>query len=269
MKKIFTLLTITAAFTATQAQTGLQVGADLGFNSTWIVNQNNYGYQELDYTRTFGMAGGLTFGFNTSETIGFQAELNYVNLGQHYFDIAKDFGPDDGTGKRQKVDTYRFVDLNYFQVPIMFRYQTEKEKKTVVTYHMMLGPSFGFLLSADQHYEADTTYTNEVVTLPTEYAPEPHVIEFAASSTIEEAKDYFSGFDLGLQGELGVDIYVNDNVYISPGFRFNYGLTDINSAPTRELIDDDGLHYEYKGASHNFYGGIYVGCHINLGGESN
>jgi len=263
MKKQLLLISlITLLVTNINAQTGLHAGVNFGFNSTWIVNQNNYGYQELEYARTFGVYPGLAVGYNLEDNYGFQVELNFATMGQDYFDVAKDFGPDDGSGKRQKVDTYRYISLNYLQMPIMFRYQTlrEKKKDEIISYHLIVGPSFGFLLSADQYYEADTSYTKTLVLLDNDTIPESMIPDFKKTNSIEEDKEYFSGIDVGVQLDLGVDIYIKKFVYITPALKLYYGLTDLNSQPTREITD-------YKGSSHNFFGGINIGIHVNLGEE--
>ena len=57
---------------------------------------------------------------------------------------------------------------------------------------------------------------------------------------------------------MGVDIYLTKQLYVAPAVKVYYGLTDLNSAPTRDIPD-------YKGASHNFTGGINVGLFYNLG----
>ena len=156
-------------------------------------------------------------------------------------------------GKAQKVDTYRYITLNYFQIPIMYRFQTTREKKQTVSFHAMIGPSIGILLSADQYYEADINNDGTLVILPTEVAPEPTAEDFAATTAIEDAKEYFQSLDLGLQLDAGVDIYFNENLYLTPALKVYYGLSDINSEPTRDVTD--------YGASHNAFAAISVGIH--------
>ncbi len=245
-------------------QEGLRVGLHGGFTSATIANQNNYGYTELDYLRTFGGAGGLLVGYNFNENWGGQVELNYAHTGQDYKDIVRDFGPLDENDKQIKIDTYRYIDLNYFMLPMMLSFQSTKEKKDVVEFYGAFGPALGFLLSASQSYEADTSYTNTVVPLDYSVVPESHIPEFAATSAVEDAKEYFSGIDFGFQLEAGLNIYATDNIVFTPAVKSYYGLTDINSKPTRESVV---ANYTYQGASHNFFFGLFVGAHILLGGD--
>ncbi len=264
MKSLLPFLFILIFAFPLQAQTGLQVGFNLGYNNVYIQNQNNYGYSELDYERTYGMNGGISFGFRLAENYGWQAEINLVRMGQDYFDLSKDFGPLDEEGKLIKVETFRFIDLTYLQVPVMFRYQTKRKKKKddIISYHVMAGPCVGFLVGADQHYEADITDTKTIVALPNGQTLDPVIVDFEATAAVEEPKDYFSKIDFGGQIDFGVDIYIKQYIYITPSVRGYYGLTDINSVSSRELVD-----HKYQGASHNAYGGFNIGIHINLGEE--
>lgn len=267
MKKLVFLSSFLALFSVVNAQkgvinqTGLHVGLQGGFNSVWILNQNNYGFQELDYRRTFGYSTGLALGYNFKNELGVQIDFNYATTGQDYFDISKDFCNIDvnGDNKPEKVDTYRYIDLAYFQIPIQFRYQSERTKKQIISFHAIAGPSLGFLTSAKMRYEADTAYNGVLVEISGD-SIDYMVPSFAQTAATESADAYFSGFDLGFNLDLGVDIYVTDNIYITPAAKFYYGLTDINSSPTRERRKDIDV-VEYTGASKNAFGGFSLGIH--------
>lgn len=270
MKKVLSLLSFVALLGTANAQkgvvdvVGLHLGLQGGFNSTWILNQNNYGFQELDYTRTFGFATGLAIGYNFTNTMGIQIDLNYATMGQDYFDISKDFCNIDvnGDNKPEKVETYRYVRLNYVQIPIMFRFQSARTKKQMISFHAMAGPSFGFLSAASMSYEADTAFTGTLYAIPGD-SIDYMVPEFAQTAETESADAYFSGFDLGFTLDLGADIFVTKQLYITPAAKFYYGLTDINSAPTRERRKDIET-TDYTGASRNAFGGISIGIHYLL-----
>ena len=249
MKKLLLLLSFAAMIGTANAQkgvidvTGMHIGLQGGFNSVWILNQNNYGFQELEYARTFGFSTGLALGYNFKNNMGVQVDINYATMGQDYFDISKDFSNIDvnGDNKAEKIETYRYVNLSYVQIPIQFRYQSVRTKKQIISFHAMAGPSLGFLSSADMYYEADT----------------------AQSPGPECADAYFAGFDLGFNLAIGADIYVTEQLYITPAAKFYYGLTDINSAPTRERRKDMDVP-AYTGASKNAFGGLSVGIHYLL-----
>lgn len=267
MKKLLFLACMcTLAITSMSAQTGVHFGLQGGFNSVWILNQNNYGFQELDYQRKFGYLAGASVGYNFKETVGVQVDFNYATMGQDYFDLSKDFCniDNDGDNKPDKVETFRYVDLSYVQVPIMFKYTSARKKKQVVSVHILAGPTLGFLSGAEMYYEADTLalFNDTYFTIPGD-SIDYMVPEFFASEATESAEDFFSKIDLGFQFDFGLDIYVTDNLYISPALRFYTGLTDINSQPTRERRPDVET-TEYDGPSRNAYGGLTLGVHYML-----
>lgn len=257
------------ALTSLHAQQGLHIGAQGGFNSVWILNQNNYGFQELDYSRKFGFLAGASVGYNVEETIGFQVDLNYATMGQDYFDLSKDFCniDNDGDNKPDKVETFRYVDLSYVQIPMMFKYTSPRKKKQIVSVHILAGPTLGFLSGAQMMYEADTLalFNDTYFTVPGD-SIDYMVPEFYQTEATEDAKSYFSTIDLGLTVDFGVDIFVTKNLYVSPALRFYAGATDINSKPTRERRKDIETG-AYEGASRNAYGGLSVGIHYMLDGK--
>jgi len=273
MKKLVCLLSFAAiignanAQKGTIDQTGIHFGLQGGFNSVWILNQNNYGFQELDYSRTFGFATGLAIGYNFENNFGVQVDINYATMGQDYFDVSKDFCNIDvnGDNKPEKVETFRYIDLSYVQIPIQFRYQSERVKKQIISFHAMAGPTLGFLTSAKMIYEADTAYDGNIVVISSD-SIDYMVPDFFQTAATESAEAYFTGIDFGVSIDLGVDIYVTENIYITPAFKAYYGLTDINSKPTRERRKDIETTV-YDGASKNAYGGLSVGIHYLIGNK--
>jgi hypothetical protein len=188
-------------------------------------------------------------------------------MGQDYFDISKDFCNIDvnGDNKPEKVETYRYIDLSYVQIPLQFRYQSERTKKQIISFHALAGPSLGFLTSAKMVYEADTAFDGVIVPISGD-SIDYMVPQFAQTEATESADAYFSGFDLGFTLDLGVDIYVTENLYITPAFKAYYGLTDINSAPTRERRKDIET-TPFDGGSKNFNGGLSIGIHYLIGAD--
>ena len=224
MKKLTLSVLLLLTCFALRAQVGLRVGGHLGFNNVFIHNQNSYGYSEMDYENKFGLMGGVDVAYNFDGMSGVQTEINYVKLGQDYFDRNRDFSAD--SDNNPKVDTYRQIDLSYVQIPIFYRFQSEKRKKTVAVFHALVGPTFGFLISADMAYQADVESNGELVDIPLVII-EGAVPDFVATDAEEEPKDFFRGFDMGMQFAFGADIYANKQVYFTPQLRMFYGFTDI------------------------------------------
>lgn len=254
MKKPFLLIALSAMSFTAFSQVGFHAGLNVGGINSWIFNQNNYGYSEMDYNLKFGANAGLALGYNFQPNYGLEVEFNYVMMGQNYYDKIRDFGPLGPDNKPKKVDTYRYISLNYLQIPVLFRYQTTREKKAKISFHALVGPSVGILLNADQYYEADITGTEKVEPIPYEFVPETAIgTNFSTTPAVEPPEDYFSKLDIGLHADLGVDIYFNENIYLTPALQLYDGFTDLNSKDVRLAVD-------YK-ASHNGYAGISVGIH--------
>lgn len=264
-KAALTLLACCMVATLVQAQSGVHFGFHGQWNSVWIINQNSYEYSEMDYEYKYGPLGGISFGYNWEDNFGWQIEVNYAQMGQDYSDIIKDFGPIQDPLKpdlREKVLTYRYVDINYLQVPIMFKYM-EGDSKDAIKYQLLGGLQFGYVISADQSYTADLTDEDpdnqRPVTEAGFDAPTSGVPDFNGSSNVDGA-DYFTPFDIGATVGVGADIYVNDKLYFTPQFRGYIGFFDINAKATRNLVPAQGERV-YAG-SHNAYVGFSLGINF-------
>ena len=280
MKKILlALFTVALAAPMLQAQEGIHFGFHGQMNSIWVINQNNYEYSQMDYEYKYGILGGANFGYNWDENFGLQVEFNYAQMGQDYSDIIKDFGPVQDPTKpdlKEKVLTYRYVDLTYLQVPVLFKYM-EGDSKSAVKYQMAGGLQFGLLMNADQYYTADLDDSDPDNQRPVEdagyEAPTSGVPDFKGEPKTS-GTDFFTPFDIGAAVGVGADIYVNDNLYFTPQFRGYIGFFDINSKATRELRPAQGEN-RYR-ASHNAYVGFSLGINfmfpdakIGSGGDDN
>jgi len=246
------------------AQVGLHLGFQGQFNSAWILNQNNYQLSEMDYEYKLGPAGGVVLGYNWHQNFGAQIELNYAFMGQDYSDIVRDFSQSynpDIPNQLYPVLTYRYVDLRYIQVPMLFKYM-EGDAKDAIKYHILGGLQFGYLVSADQRYTSDINETDEQKDIPQIEAPQSYVPDFDNAGGITPQIDYFNRMDIGVLFDIGVDIYVNDKMYFSPGLRGSFGFLDINSESTRELEPAKGENI-YK-ASHNAFVGVVLGINFMM-----
>lgn len=261
MKKIFFALMVCMLFvSAVFGQMGVHFGINAEYNSIWIQNQNNYQMAEMDYEYKFGALGGVEFGYNWANNFGMQIEIDYAQLGQDYEDIMREFSEVENPlnpSANLKVLTTRSVDLNYLQVPVMFKYM-QGEKKDAIKYHMMGGLVFSYLLSADQTYMADVKSDDNLVQVTPFNDIELGVPEFVTAGGAEP-EDYFTKINLGLILDLGADVYLNDKTYLSPAFRGFYGLNDINAKETRELAPGQ-IENPYQ-PSHVFYLGFTLGIH--------
>lgn len=100
---------------------------------------------------------------------------------------------DDGNYKEQ---------LNYVEIPTLARIFFNREG--TVRPNVFLGPSFGFLTGAKVKVD-DGDYED-----------------------VEDFKDSYETFDLGLAMGLGLNIRVANEMYLIIDARYTYGLTDIS-----------------------------------------
>ncbi len=244
MKKILltlTLITLIATFNL-QAQKGKELVFGLGgaITSTWIMNQSFYGEPEVDYAPKMGGAGSFNLGYNFNPHIAVCTEVQFSLQGQKYD------GKQNINGKVDKME--RNINLHYLNIPLFFKYSfgTGDTK-----FRFLAGPQIGFLVDATQVYKREGT------TPDTKYLTDLNGQAFNPAEA--NIKDRFEKTDFSLVLDIGADIHLSDQFFVSAGLRGNYGLTEINSAPYR-IKNLDG---EYT-ASHNVWGGLYFSINYKL-----
>ena len=215
---------------STQADGNIGVGVTLGGINSLVLNQYNYGNKELAYTFDPGLlVGGMAYyGFTPASSV--QLEVKYASMGQYYVGSVQ---------AKDGADIYRNLDLNYLQVPLLYRYTTSTKSK--FRFRALGGPTLGFLLSASDVYV--NSDKSEV------------------SRNVPDALPRFSPFDFGLTAELGGEWSVVPRVIFSLGLRAYTGLTNINKYD-EEWINFNRPRSDEK--SQNAYVGIDAGIHYVL-----
>lgn len=254
MKYILTAVLLAGFVFNGQAQRGPHIGAHGLLNASFILNQNSYGLEEYDYQQTFGAGAGLVLGYNVTDHIGFQTELNLVKLGQNY--------------QRSKTPVdYRKYSLNYVAFPVLFKYTSGEG---MVRFYGQIGPQFMFLTDASVKYLDSAENVQAVYNAP---APAGG---FKPVATVSGAlaKPRFNKSNVGLNFGLGANIHVLPSFYVNAGLSFYYGFSDINS----DAATTDPLAYYAGGTgngtwqwpdlslgkyepSRNAYGGLDIGVH--------
>ncbi|MCS6935576.1 MAG: PorT family protein [Chitinophagales bacterium] len=238
-----------------KAQEGFHLGVAGAFNSTWILNQNNYGTlapftnylvrsSEMDYRFTWGGQAGIALGYNFTRNWGIQAEILYNFTGQRYEDNFE--GPaiiPQGTfgSAQQYVNVKRNISLQYLQIPVMARFISSGSN--TVRFTAALGPQVGFRTRArEEVYIAGYPY--DTLALP--------------------PKEKFRPVDFGLALQAGAEIYATDNLYLDVGLNVYGGLTDINGQVLRTLgwYSQNDVKYQ---KSYNFRIGLMAGIHYLFG----
>jgi hypothetical protein len=236
MKKIYSLIVLAFCLAAVPlvAQKQLYFGGGGTGISTWFVNQNNYGYQDLDIKASFSYGLNANAGFDFNKNIGIKLELGFQKLGQNYI--------------KDVVDTSftRNIGVNYFQLPLLFKFRTGGES---VKFLAALGPQFDFLMSAKQKYY----YTLKDIDGEYDYdKPIPGTSELISE---EDITHRFNSVDIQARLDLGIEIIVIKNLFIDAAVSFAYGLTDVNAS---------GYHYEDKDGNYNPVHNAYVGFNVGI-----
>jgi len=169
-------------------QQGFNFGGSLGVNGSFIMHQYTYGAKELPYASTVRFAVGGNVGYNFTQHVGVELELNYSGQGQNYKD-------DVGNPPLQ-----RQISLTYLQFPVMFKYNAGDAG---TGFFVMAGPQFGFLLNSSISYNG-------------------------AEQLSTQTSGFFVSHDIGIKLVVGDNIRLTDQLYLSAGVNFNLGFTDIN-----------------------------------------
>jgi hypothetical protein len=143
---------------------------------------------ESDYKA--GLIAGGFVTYSIRDTYAFTAKVLFSQKGAAYTQ-------DGGLGDDVDVKTQ----LNYIEIPVLGRLFFNREG--TVRPNVFLGPSFGFLTGAKFKVE-DEDYED-----------------------IEDYKDAFNTFDLGLAAGLGLSIRVANEMYFIVDARYTYGLSDL------------------------------------------
>jgi hypothetical protein len=190
-------------------------GPKAGYQTSWILKQNNYGLSELDYRITSGVYYGLSMGVDWTEHWGMQIEFQFAEQGQDY---QGNIGLQLILGINDVFDVQRSIEMRYGQVPILARYRGGGDRAAFLG---LLGPQFGFRGRTEMQYSANGD------TLPFSVLPGGLYPDLLI------AEDFFQSIDFGLAGGAGVEWLMGEYVYGRFMTRFYLGLTDINAEETR------------------------------------
>ncbi len=188
MKKIITILAITAlGFTTANAQ-DIKVGAKAGINISSIGGDGTE-----DSSSKIGLHLGGVGVYMFSEKFGAQAELLYSSFG------AKD--EESGSDEFGSFEETEKIKLNYISLPLLGKYLVSN------AFSLEAGPRIAFLASAKSEFEFTETEDGET---------------FSDSDT-EDISEFVNGVDLGFV--LGGTYTLESGLFFSA--RYSLGLSNI------------------------------------------
>jgi hypothetical protein len=190
------------------AQKGLEITAGFTPGVSFILNDEDFAEgQSLNIQPTFASQGGLTVGYNFSETVGLATGIGFAALGQNYTTDYDNVANDDQFKYDRK--------LTYIRVPLLLRVGGDPTAATSAFFRF--GPHFDFLSSAiGRNYGT----TNNPSDNSTNYR---NITKLLSS----EKAEIYNSFVLGMTLEVGGKIRISDQMGVLLMFHLESSL--INS----------------------------------------
>ncbi|MDX1479624.1 MAG: hypothetical protein R3301_18055 [Saprospiraceae bacterium] len=217
-----------------------------------IVNQNNFGQKEMDYSVPIGFAGGLSLQYKINARSFIQAEFCYQEQGQWYKDQF------NGKSFRKRVA------LNYWTVPVMFKYMVSPNSAgyrgvniSKPKWFVGGGLQYGKLARADIEWEINGLLTNFMTFVTDGGNPNQAILE--VNGTPADEKEFYQETDIVFVASWGFHSHLNPIVTATVELRGGIGLTDINAEIWR-LENRQGKY----GSSHSTFLGIHAGIAFRI-----
>lgn len=248
------------------AQVRVHVGATTAVNSTFVLDQGLLDDPRYNSTFSYDWAPlGLAVGADFSSRFGLQLETILSKQGQIFdvIDVTKQI-----VGERK-------IDLQYVHIPLLFKFMSAKTTKARMNFS--IGPQLSLLTDGTEtlQYAASIQEIPDGVEIPegalengdgTYDVPALTVTELLSTSA-ENELEKFKQSEVQIAGNLGVDIDVTPNIYLSMGVRANYSLTDMrNEELLATLKQGSNLAQDIFGKRANVLVGVQFGVHYMFGG---
>lgn len=204
--KNLTFLAFALLFTGNiYAQKGLEITAGFTPGVSFILNDEDFAEgQALNIQPTFAYQGGLTVGYNFSETVGLATGIGVAALGQNYTTDYDNVANDDQFKYDRK--------LTYIRVPLLMRVGGDPTAATSAFFRF--GPHFDFLSSAvGRNYGT----TNNPSDNSTNYRSITKILS-------SEKAEIYNSFVFGMTLEVGGKIRISDQMGILLMFHLESSL---------------------------------------------
>lgn len=236
----------------TFSNNALHIGIKGAVQLYGIVNQNNYGQKEMDYSVPFGFAGGLSFQYKFNARSYLLAEVLYQEQGQRYRD----------NFNNQSFE--KTVVLNYFNVPVMFKYMVSENVSGYQGVNIAKpkwfaggGIQVGKLTSGSIEWKLNNSLTNFSTFISDGGNPNQALLE--ENGVPSDDLDFFQEVDVVFVASFGFHSELNPYILTTVELRGGIGLTDIN-ADTWRLPNRMGVY----GASRTTFFGLHAGIAVRI-----
>jgi len=257
-------LALVAFNQAVQAQK-FHVGATTGINTTFLLDKGLADDPRYNATYTYSFSPvGLSAGVDFNHKFGLQLETILTNQEQIYevVDVLK------------SVVGERHIDLQTINIPLLFKFMGGGNRARM---NFSLGPQLALLTKGSEtlEYSASTQEIPHGVAIPegaTENGdgsydvpafPKTELLSKSAENKLAE----FKNTQVQFAANLGVDIDITKNIYISTLIRANYSLTDMRNDELIALLkQSSNLTDDLFGRRANLLLGLQFGVHYMIGG---
>ncbi len=203
----------------------------------WDVNAFKYNYAPVEI-KSAGLSLGI---FSKKYGYGLEAGFIYTNQGQTY----------DSTGINflgRGVDSITQIKLNYFKIPLVFRYRTDAKSNRKGGFNFLIGAQASLLQSAEWISGRNT------LTLMT-----------STNTPIPLTKAY-KNFKIDLVMGIGYVVGLTDNLGVSIMARFDYSIVDIENKKFK-ITPQEYFYPEDRLASSSYTLSIGVGLTYSVFGR--
>lgn len=227
MKKIiFTILSIFFALNifAQSKQASFTVGLMGMGKNTWLFNNNIFDRpnSEQEVEASLGTSFGVNMSIYFTQNIGVGLDILYATHNQKF---------NGTTDVLTKTPYNSKIHFSSIDIPLYLRLSTNGGA------YFELGSYFSMITGAT-------------------YSQESSLSLFNGSKDI---KAFTSGFNAAPLLGLGIDINLTDNLILSPGLRFSYGLSDVAGVDGQGVDLTNTVKYPTYEKTHTLSGGLLVG----------
>lgn len=263
--RLFALTIVIGSTLSAHAQKP-HVGVTSGINTTFLLDKGLADDPRYNATYTYSFSPvGLAVGVDFGPGFGIQLETILTNQEQIYevIDIAK------------TVVGERHIDIQSINVPLLFKFMSGGSNRARMNFS--LGPQLAFLTRGSEtlEYAASTQEIPHGVAIPagaiengdgTYDVPAQTKTELLSTSA-ENPLAEFKKTQVQFAGNLGVDIDLTDNIYLSTIIRVNYSLTDMRNEELISLLKQSShVADDLFGRRANLLVGFQAGVHYMIGG---